>query len=106
VAENNRGLVLRSQRGRILCRIVEQRGATRQRRDRLIHPLYQKPKLPATAPNQELGHYQRRGPAKLARKLIQETCEQQNIQPGRPVWPRPFRFGTSFLLNERGVRRP
>src|SRR5690349_20331258 len=97
---------------RSMYRILEQDGATRERRDQLIHPAYQKPELLATAPNQlwSWDITKLRGPAKwtyfylyvildifsryvvgwmvapregaeLARKLIEETCEKQNIQP-------------------------
>ena len=44
--------------GRYLCsirtmyRVLEQEGESRERRDQLVHPLYQKPELLATAPNQ------------------------------------------------------
>lgn len=44
--------------GRYLCstrtmyRVLQADGATRERRDQLTHPLYQKPELLATAPNQ------------------------------------------------------
>lgn len=44
--------------GRYLCsirtmyRILEQEGESRERRDQLVHPAYQKPELLATAPNQ------------------------------------------------------
>ena len=37
---------------RTLYRVLEQDGATRERRDQLVHPPYQKPELLATAPNQ------------------------------------------------------
>ena len=37
---------------RTMYRILEQDGATRERRDQLTHPAYQKPELLATAPNQ------------------------------------------------------
>jgi len=37
---------------RTMYRILEEDGATRERRDQLTHPQYQKPELPATAPNQ------------------------------------------------------
>lgn len=37
---------------RTMYRVLEQDGATRERRDKLIHPSYQKPELLATAPNQ------------------------------------------------------
>ena len=97
---------------RTMYRILEEDGATRERRDQLVHPSYQKPELLATAPNQlwSWDITKLRGPAKwtyfylyvildvfsryvvgwmvapregaeLARKLIEETCEKQNIQP-------------------------
>ena len=37
---------------RTMYRILEQEGETRERRDQLVHPPYQKPELLATAPNQ------------------------------------------------------
>jgi putative transposase len=37
---------------RTLYRILEQEGESRERRDQLVHPPYQKPELLATAPNQ------------------------------------------------------
>jgi putative transposase len=37
---------------RTMYRILEQEGESRERRDQLIHPPYQKPELLATAPNQ------------------------------------------------------
>ena len=37
---------------RTMYRILDQDGATRERRDQLTHPAYQKPELLATAPNQ------------------------------------------------------
>jgi putative transposase len=104
--------------GRYLCsvrtmyRVLEENGPTRDRRDQLVHPQYQKPELLATAPNQLwswditklrgpvkwnyfylyviLDVYSRyvvgwmlapRESAELAKKLIGETCEKQNIQP-------------------------
>jgi putative transposase len=97
---------------RTMYRVLEEDGATRERRDQLTHPPYQKPELLATAPNQlwSWDITKLRGPAKwtyfylyvildvfsryvvgwmvapsegaeLARKLIEETCEKQNIQP-------------------------
>ena len=97
---------------RTMYRVLEEDGATRERRDQLTHPEYQKPELLATAPNQlwSWDITKLRGPAKwtyfylyvildvfsryvvgwmvapresaeLARKLIEETCEKQNIQP-------------------------
>ena len=106
--------------GRYLCstrtmyRVLEEDGATRERRDQLVHPRYQKPELLASAPNQlwSWDITKLRGPAKwtyfylyvildvfsryvvgwmvapresaeLARKLIEETCEKQEIQPNQ-----------------------
>ena len=97
---------------RTMYRLLEQDGATRERRDQLIHPSYQKPELLATAPNQlwSWDITKLRGPAKwtyfylyvildvfsryvvgwmvapresaeLAKKLIEETCAKQDIQP-------------------------
>jgi putative transposase len=99
---------------RTMYRILEEDSATRERRDQLTHPQYQKPELLATAPNQlwSWDITKLRGPAKwtyfylyvildvfsryvvgwmlapresaeLAKKLIEETCEKQNIQPGQ-----------------------
>ena len=99
---------------RSLYRLLQQRGASRERRDQLIHPAYQKPELLATAPNQLwswditkllgpakwtyfylyaiLDVFSRyvvgwmvamRESAELAKLLIQESCEKQNIQPGQ-----------------------
>ena len=97
---------------RTMYRVLEEDGATRERRDQLTHPPYQKPELLATAPKQlwSWDITKLRGPVKwtyfylyvildvfsryvvgwmvapregaeLARKLIEETCEKQNIQP-------------------------
>jgi putative transposase len=99
---------------RTMYRVLQVDGSTRERRDQLIHPPYQKPELLATVPNQlwSWDITKLRGPAKwtyfylyvildvfsryvvgwmvamretaeLARKLIEETCEKQNIQPGQ-----------------------
>jgi len=99
---------------RTMYRILEEDGATRERRDQLTHPQYQKPELLATAPNQlwSWDITKLRGPAKwtyfylyvildvfsryvvgwmvapresaeLAKKLIEETCEKERIQPGQ-----------------------
>jgi putative transposase len=99
---------------RTMYRVLQEDGGTRERRDQLIHPTYQKPELLATVPNQlwSWDITKLRGPAKwtyfylyvildvfsryvvgwmvamretaeLARKLIEETCEKQNIQPGQ-----------------------
>ena len=97
---------------RTMYRVLEADGASRERRDQLTHPPYQKPELLAAAPNQlwSWDITKLRGPVKwtyfylyvildvfsryvvgwmvapreaaeLARKLIEETCEKQNIQP-------------------------
>jgi putative transposase len=97
---------------RTMYRVLEENGPTRDRRDQLVHPQYQKPELLATAPNQlwSWDITKLRGPVKwtyfylyvildvfsryvvgwmlapresaeLAKKLIEETCEKQNIQP-------------------------
>ena len=97
---------------RTMYRVLEEAGATRERRDQLVHPQYRKPELLATAPNQlwSWDITKLRGPAKwtyfylyvildvfsryvvgwmvapresaeLASRLIEETCEKQNIQP-------------------------
>jgi len=97
---------------RTMYRVLEENGPTRERRDQLVHPQYQKPELLATAPNQlwSWDITKLRGPVKwtyfylyvildvfsryvvgwmlapresaeLAKKLIEETCEKQNIQP-------------------------
>jgi putative transposase len=99
---------------RTMYRLLEEDQATRERRDQLTHPAYQKPELLATAPNQlwSWDITKLRGPVKwtyfylyvildvfsryvvgwmvapregaeLAKKLIEETCEKQNIQPGQ-----------------------
>jgi putative transposase len=99
---------------RTMYRLLEQEGETRERRDQLTHPPYQKPELLATAPNQLwswditklkgsakwtyfylyviLDVFSRyvvgwmvapRETAELAKRLIADTCEKQNIQPGQ-----------------------
>jgi putative transposase len=99
---------------RTMYRLLEQEGETRERRDQLTHPSYQKPELLATAPNQLwswditklkgsvkwtyfylyviLDVFSRyvvgwmvapRETAELAKRLIADTCEKQNIQPGQ-----------------------
>jgi putative transposase len=99
---------------RTMYRVLEQDGATRERRDQLTHPQYQKPELLASAPNQlwSWDITKLRGPAKwtyfylyvildvfsryvvgwmvapresaeLAKKLIEESCEKQHIQPSQ-----------------------
>jgi putative transposase len=99
---------------RTMHRLLKQYGESRERRDQLTHPPYQKPELLATAPNQLwswditklLGPAQwtyfylyvildvfsryvtgwmvaMRESAELAKRLIQESCEKQNILPGQ-----------------------
>jgi putative transposase len=99
---------------RTMYRVLEEDGATRERRDQLTHPQYHKPELLASAPNQlwSWDITKLRGPAKwtyfylyvildvfsryvvgwmvapresseLAKKLIEESCEKQNIQPSQ-----------------------
>ena len=106
---------------RTMYRVLEEDGATRERRDQLVHPQYQKPELLASAPNQlwSWDITKLRGPAKwtyfylyvildvfsryvvgwmvapresadLAKKLIEETCEKQEIQPNQ-LGPSPCR---------------
>lgn len=101
---------------RTMYRLLEKDGSTRERRDQLIHPEYQKPELLANAPNQlwSWDITKLRGPAKwtyfylyvildvfsryivgwmvapresaeLAKKLIEETCEKQKIEPHQLV---------------------
>ena len=97
-----------------MYRVLEEDGATRERRDQLTHPQYRKPELLASAPNQlwSWDITKLRGPAKwtyfylyvildvfsryvvgwmvapresaeLAKKLIEESCEKQDIQPSQ-----------------------
>jgi putative transposase len=99
---------------RTIHRILEEEGETRERRDQLTHPAYQKPELLATKPNQlwSWDITKLKGPAKwtyfylyvildvfsryvvgwmvapretaeLAKRLIADTCDKQNIQPGQ-----------------------
>jgi putative transposase len=99
---------------RTMYRLLAQRGESRERRDQLTHPPYQKPELLATAPNQLwswditkllgpakwtyfylyviLDVFSRyvtgwmvamRESAELAKRLIEESCAKQNIQPGQ-----------------------
>jgi len=98
---------------RTMYRLLEQRGESRERRDQLTHPPYQKPELPATAQNQlwSWDITKLMGPAKwtyfhlyvildvfsryvvgwmvapresaeLAKRLIEDSCAKQSIQPG------------------------
>ena len=99
---------------RTMYRLLEQRGESRERRDQLTHPPYQKPELMAMAPNQLwswditkllgpvkwnyfylyvlLDVFSRyvtgwmvamRESAELAKRLIEESCKKQCIQPGQ-----------------------
>jgi putative transposase len=99
---------------RTMYRLLEQRGKSRERRDQLLHPPYQKPELMATAPNQLwnwdiskllgpakwtyfylyviLAVFSRyvtgwmvayRESAELAKRLIEESCKKQHIQPAQ-----------------------
>jgi putative transposase len=99
---------------RTMYRLLEQRGESRERRDQLTHPPYQKPELMATAPNQlwswditkllgsaKWTYFYRyvlldvfsryvtgwmvamRETAELAKRLIEESCQKQCIQPGQ-----------------------
>jgi putative transposase len=99
---------------RTLYRILEEQAEVRERRNQLRHPLYQKPELLATAPNQVWSWdiTKLRGPvtwssfylyvildifsryvvgwmlapaesAALAQRLIAETCQKQQIEPGQ-----------------------
>ena len=99
---------------RTMYRLLEQRGESRERREQLTHPPYQKPELMATAPNQLwswditkllgpakwtyfylyviLDVFSRyvtgwmvayRESAELAKRLIEESCKKQHIQPGQ-----------------------
>src|SRR5437870_6652073 len=99
---------------RTMYRLLEQRGESRERRDQLLHPPYQKPELMATAPNRLwswditkllgpakwtyfylyviLDVFSRyvtgwmvayRESAELAKRLIEDSCAKQNIQPGQ-----------------------
>jgi len=97
---------------RTMYRLLEQRGESRERRDQLLHPPYQKPELMATAPNRLwswditkllgpakwtyfylyviLDVFSRyvtgwmvayRESAELAKRLIEDSCKKQRIQP-------------------------
>ena len=99
---------------RTMHRLLKQSGESRERRDQLTHPPYQKPELMATAPNQLwswditkllgpakwtyfylyviLDVFSRyvtgwmvamRESAELAKRLIEESCEKQDILAGQ-----------------------
>lgn len=126
---------------RTMYRLLEQRGESRERRDQLLHPPYQKPELMATAANQlwswdiskllgpakwtyfylyvildVFSRYavgwtvQHRENAPLAKALIAQSCEQQQIPPrqltvhadrGSAMRSKPV----AFLLADLGVLR-
>jgi putative transposase len=50
---------------RTMYRLLAAQGESRERRDQLTHPPYQKPELLATAPNLELGHHQTFGSGEM-----------------------------------------
>lgn len=97
-----------------MYRILDENAEVKERRNQLSHPVYQRPELLATGPNQVWSWDITKllGPAKwsyfylyvimdifsryvvgwmvatsesavLAEKLIKETCEKQNIEPGQ-----------------------
>src|SRR5271167_3672229 len=126
---------------RTMYRLLETRGESRERRDQLTHPPYQKPELLATAPNQLwswditkllgpmkwtyfylyviLDVFSRyvtgwmvayRESAEWAKRLIEESCKKQHIQPGQLTLH--ANRGTSmrskpvaFLLADMGVTK-
>src|SRR5437879_8506873 len=99
---------------RTMYRLLERRGESRERRDQLLHPPYQRPELMSTAPNRLwswditkllgpakwtyfylyviLDVFSRyvtgwmvayRESAELAKRLIEESCNKQQIQRGQ-----------------------
>src|SRR5450755_3151940 len=131
---------------RTMYRLLAQEGETRERRDQLTHPPYQKPELLATAPNQLwswditkllgpakwtyfylyviLDVFSRyvvgwmvapRETAELAKRLIADTCEKQNIQPdqltihadrGSSMTSKPVAFLLADLSVTKSHSRP
>jgi putative transposase len=126
---------------RTMYRLLEAHQEVKERRDQLRHPVYQKPELLATAPNQVwswditkllgplkwtyfylyvvLDIFSRyvvgwmiasRETAVLAQKLIQDTIEKQNIQPGQLTihadrGPSMKSKPVAFLLSDLGVTK-
>jgi len=126
---------------RTMYRLLEQRGESRERRDQLLHPPYQKPELMAARPQPivELGYNQAtrsremtyfylyvildvfsryvtgwmvayRESAELAKRLIEESCQKQGIQPGQLTLhaiagPRWLQTGGVFWLADLGVTK-
>jgi putative transposase len=126
---------------RTMYRLLEMHQEIKERRDQLRHPVYQKPELLATAPNQVwswditkllgpvkwtyfylyvvLDIFSRyvvgwmmasRETAVWAQKLIQDTIEKQNIQPGQLTihadrGPSMKSKPVAFLLSDLGVTK-
>jgi putative transposase len=126
---------------RTMYRLLEQQGESRERRDQLAHPPYQKPELLATAPNQLwswditklpgpvkwtyfylyviLDVFSRyvvgwmvapRESAELAKRLIEDTCQKQNIPRGQLTVHADRGFAmtskpVAFLLADLGVTK-
>jgi putative transposase len=131
---------------RTMYRILDEAGETRERRDQLTHPAYQKPELLATGPNQLWswditklkGHakwtyfylyvildvFSRyvvgwmvapRETAELAKRLIADTCDKQNILPdqltihadrGSSMTSKPVAFLLADLSVTKSHSRP
>lgn len=101
---------------RTMYRLLAKRSSVRERRDQMRHPVYQKPELLATGPNQVWSWdiTKLRGPVKwshfslyvlldifsrfvvgwllarsesaaLARRLIEESCQREEILPGQLI---------------------
>lgn len=68
---------------RTMYRLLEARGESRERRDQLTHPPYQKPELLATQsqPAMELGHHQTTRPGEM--DLLSPVCHLGCLQPFR-----------------------
>jgi len=67
---------------RTMYRILEQQGESRERRDQLVHPAYQKPELLATAqPTVELGYHQATRSGQV--DLLLSVCHPGCLQPLR-----------------------
>jgi transposase InsO family protein len=90
---------------RTMYRILEENGATRERRDQLTHPQYQKPELLSTAPNQlwSWDITKLRGPAKWTYFYLivslgsKRRCEISTVVVARRLWKR---------LRQAARRRP
>src|ERR1039457_7129827 len=75
---------------RTMYRLLEQDGETRERRDQLTHPPYQKPELLATAPNQ-LWSYGQAGAVIERRQVVLDAAYQAH--PERFVRSAPKSLG-------------